>query len=91
VKKYALEQNSFVSVLYNKLMDESHARESSLSAKSNIQPSFVPSIATSLNHSNMSSNVFNNTQPNPFSVHLEKSRDPGTIAGNHHMYYGSYN
>jgi hypothetical protein len=66
----------------------------SLSAKTNIHPSFIPSISSSLNQSNYSTNNLNKTQPNPFSIHLEKSRDnSGALTGNaatHHNYYGSF-
>ncbi len=59
VKRYVKDENSFVSVLYHKLVEEnrgSHPSRStnSFSAKSNIQPSYVPSISSSLNQSNIS-------------------------------------
>ena len=70
------------------MMSNSSKSTNSVSAKLAVQPSYVPSISSSLNQSNnLSTNNFNNTQPNPFTVHLDRSRDPSVL---HHGYYGSF-
>ena len=55
-----------------------------------IQPSFMPSIQSSLNQSNISSNNFNNTQPNPLIANLDKSRGEPCGGNLNHQYYGSF-
>lgn len=68
VRKNARIENSFINVLYNKIIQEQKAFMSqnmkstnSLSAKTNIQPSFIPSISSSLNQSHISTNTLNKT------------------------------
>lgn len=59
IRRYVKDENSFVSVLYHKLIEENRGNHpsrstNSFSAKSAIQPSYVQSISSSLNQSNMS-------------------------------------
>lgn len=81
VRKYLYEQNQFVCTIYKKMIDEQYSskipettyqQDGSISAKGIIQPSFIPSIVSSLNQTHILSgqHCFSNTQPIPFKSHL---------------------
>ena len=64
VRKHVRDESSFVSVLYHKIKEEQSKANlsrsnNSLSAKSGVYPSFVPSITSTLNQSNISTNTWN--------------------------------
>ena len=69
-KRYIQDEN------YKRIIEEQNLKlakstTGSISAKNNVQPSCILSIASSLNQSNISNN-FNNTQPLQLSTNMDR-------------------